>query len=175
MHCVPHLCTSLLYFCKEKHQATLVCFFVSISAWDSFSKMFQVLNSLKAQAGCAAVSAPGQGSLSTCWGQTFLALPSSAFPLSIFWWNEAILIERNAMYSVCLACFLKSLNFFSYFSSTLGRKIKIQSCFFFPNKNSCCVHVYMMFDSVWSLQINFMRKLNFRNFLLQWNNRFCLW
>lgn len=33
----------------------------------------------------------------------------------------------------------------------------------------------MMFDSVWSLKINFMRKLNFRNFLLQWNNRFCLW
>lgn len=47
--------------------------------------------------------------------------------------------------------------------------------FFFPNKKSCCVHVYMMFDSVWSLKINFTRKLNFRNFLLRWNNSFCLW
>lgn len=31
---------------------------------------------------------------------------------------------------------------------------------FFPNKKSCCVHVYMMFDSVWSFKINFMRKLS---------------
>lgn len=71
-----------------------------------------------------------------------------------------------------LFVFLKDLNFFSFFSSMLRRKIKIHAGvfiilimipfkdYFFPNKKSCCVHVYMMFDSVWSLKINFMRKLS---------------
>lgn len=131
---LSHWCVSSLHLTPVPlHGETTACLSVERNGlkshtWLLFCQYFsmefllrEVLNSLKAQAGCAAVCAPcwgGEGSLSsrlcTCWGQTFLSLSSSAFHLSIFWWNEAILIERNAMYSQCVwfVCFLKSLSFF---------------------------------------------------------------
>lgn len=66
-----------------------------------------------------------------------------------------------------------TVDLFSYFTSTFKREIKIHAAVFsivimIIFKEFFLIRgpaVYMEFNSVWSLKINFKRKLNFRNFL----------